>query len=324
LPREPWIRICSALAAAGCCACFNWIDVDLGIPETGGELEEALVLGEDGPKIALLEIAGVITDTPRRGAFGLIEAPSMVSDLREQLDRAAEDPEVGALVLRIESPGGSVAATETLHHEVSRWREQEDRPVIAYLNGIAASGGYYLAMAADRVVAHPATVTGSIGVVMPGLGFAGLMERFGVADQSIKSGEFKDIGSPIRPMTASDRAQLQGIVDDLHTRFVETVDAGRPGLDHAQARALADGRLFTARQALEAGLIDAVGYIEDAVTEAEQDIGAATSRVIMYERPGRPRENIHSRAAPGSPSVDSRSAALEAGFYYLWPAALRD
>jgi protease-4 len=318
----PLARIAGLGLALLLCACFNRIDVDLGIPDATAELEESVVLGEDGPKIALVEISGLISDEPRSGAFGLIAGPSMVAELREVLERAAEDSEVAALVLRIESPGGEVGATETLHHELARWREEEELPIVAYLNGIAASGGYYAAMAADRVVAHPATVTGSIGVVLPGLGFSGLMERFGVADQSIKSGEYKDVGSPTRPMSAEDRAHLQGIVDDLHARFVEVVDAGRPGLDRAAAGALADGRLFTARQALDAGLIDAVGYIEDALDAAEELADIGRSRVIMYHRPGRPRENVYSRSTPASAS-SSTDLPLAAGFYYLWPAALR-
>jgi len=304
------------------CACFNRIDVGLGIPDATAELEESVVLGETGPKIALLEISGLISDSPRSGAFGLLAGPSMVAELREVLERAADDDEVRALVLRIESPGGGVGATETLHHELSRWRQEEGRPIVAYLNGIAASGGYYAAMAADRVVAHPATVTGSIGVLMPGLGFSGLMERFGVEDQSIKSGEFKDVGSPTRPMSEEERAHLQGIVDDLHARFVDVVDAGRPGLDRAAVSALANGRLFTARQALDARLIDAVGYVEDALAAAQELAGIERSRVIMYHRPGRARENVYSRSGLGS-GLAATEAPLAAGFYYLWPAALR-
>jgi protease-4 len=318
----PLARIAGLGLALLLCACFNRIDVDLGLPDATAELEESVVLGEDGPKIALVEISGLISDEPRSGAFGLLAGPSMVAELREVLERAADDPEVGALVLRIESPGGEVGATETLHHELARFRREEELPIVAYLNGIAASGGYYVAMAADRVVAHPATVTGSIGVILPGLGFSGLMERFGVADQSVKSGEFKDVGSATRPMSAEDRAHLQGIVDDLHARFVDVVDAGRPGLDRPAASALANGRLFTARQALDAGLIDTVGYIEDALDAAEELAGIARSRVIMYHRPGRPRENVYSRSAPTS-ALTSAELPLAAGFYYLWPAALR-
>jgi protease IV len=318
------LQLFGAALALALCACFNRIDVALGLPDNRGPLEESVVLGERGPKIALVEVAGVISDEPRSGPFGLGGGPDMVAELREVLDRADEDAQVRALLLRIESPGGSVAATETMHHEIERWRAKSGRPVIAYLNGIAASGGYYLAMAADRVIAHPSTVTGSIGVLMPGLGFSGLMERYGVVDQSIRSGEFKDIGSPTRPMTAADRAHLQQIVDALQERFVEVVGAGRPGLDRERIRQLADGRIFTARQAQEAGLIDAVGYIEDAIAEAQQRIGSEQTRVVMYQRPGRPRENIYSRAGPVAPRLQTGEQPLAAGFYYLWPAALRD
>jgi protease-4 len=311
--------LCAVLAL---CGCFNRVDVDLGLLDVTGELSETVVLGEAGPKLALVDVTGVISERPRTGALGLLAGPSMVSELREVLERAGEDPEVRGLIVRVESPGGSVTATETLHHELALWREEQERPVIAYLNGIAASGGYYVAMAADLVLAHPAAVTGSIGVVMPSLGFAGLMERYGVSNQTVKSGEYKDVGSPVRPMTAADRAHLQSVVDDLHARFVEVVDAGRPGLDRAQASALADGRLFTARQALEAKLIDAIGYMEDAVAAAEDRAGLEQSRVVMYARPGRPRENIHSRYASPEPPRASLDPSFAAGFYYLWPAAL--
>lgn len=303
-------------------ACFNTIDFDLGIPDASAPLEESVVLGTSGPKIALVEVSGLISDQPRSGRFGLLGGPSMVSELREALELAAEDDEIRALVLRIESPGGSVGATETLHHELMRWRSEQQVPVVAYLNGIAASGGYYVAMAADRVIAHPATVTGSIGVLMPGIGFAGLMERFGVTDQSVKSGALKDVGSPTRPMSEAERAHLQGIVDDLHARFVEVVDEGRKGLDRDEAASVADGRLFTARQAVDAGLVDAIGYAEDAVAAAEELAGIQSSRVVMYHRQGRSRENIYSRSP--LPSVEAGSGpSLDAGFYYLWPAALR-
>jgi len=315
-------RAVPAILALGLSGCFNTIDFDLGIPDQSAPLEESVVLGQSGPKIALLEISGVISDQPRGGTFGLLGGPSMVAELREALEFASEDDEVSALVLRIESPGGSVGATETLHHELMRWRSEKGLPVIAYLNGIAASGGYYVALAADRIVAHPATVTGSIGVLMPGIGLAGLMERFGVTDQSVKSGPLKDVGSPMHPMSDAERAHLQGIVDDLHARFVEVVDEGRPGLDRQQAAELADGRLFTARQAIDAGLVDAIGYAEDALAAAEELAGLSDSRVVMYHRRGRPSENIYSRSP--LPSVRAETGlSLEAGFYYLWPAALR-
>jgi protease-4 len=316
------LRSAGAGLALGLCACFNTVDFDLGIPDAGAPFEESVVLGTSGPKIALVEISGVISDQPRGGTFGLLGGPSVVAELREMLELASEDDEVRALVLRIESPGGSVGATETLHHELMRWRAEEQVPVVAYLNGIAASGGYYVAMAADRVVAHPATVTGSIGVLLPGLGFAGLMERYGVTDQSVKSGAFKDVGSSTRPMSDAERAHLQGIVDDLHARFVEVVDAGRPGLDRDQAASLADGRLFTARQAVDAGLVDAIGYAEDALAAAGELASLGPARVVMYHRQGRPRENIYSRAALPEAELGS-GLSFEPGFYYLWPAALR-
>jgi protease-4 len=195
------------------------------------------------------------------------------------------------------------------------------------MNGLATSGGYYIAMAADEIIAHPTAITGSIGVIMSGLNFSGLLERFGVADQSLKSGPYKDTGSPIREMSPGEAAQLQGVVDDLHARFVDVVTAGRQALRREQIVELADGRIYTARQALDSGLIDRIGYLEDAARAAESRSGISESRVVTYHPPGSYRHNIYS--GPGLPPIQvvdldlfpDGMEALDPGFYYLWPFA---
>jgi protease-4 len=123
---------------------------------------------------------------------------------------------VVALLLRVNSPGGTVSASETLYHELERWKERSGKPVVAYLQGLATSGGYYVAMSADEVVAHPTAITGSIGVVMLGINVSGLMERFGVEDQTFTSGDFKDAGSALRPMRPEERAYFDEVIGDLH------------------------------------------------------------------------------------------------------------
>ena len=142
--------------------CFNSVNVDLGLLGRRGELVENVVLGERGPKLVLVEVSGVISSRPRETPLGLRTGPALVPQVRSILDRAEADNEVAGLVLRINSPGGSAAASETLHHEIRRWKEATGRPVVAFLNGLAASGGYYVAMASQEVIAHPTTVTGSI------------------------------------------------------------------------------------------------------------------------------------------------------------------
>ncbi len=290
-------------------------------------LRERTVRGEGGPKIAMLELSGVISQQERSSPLG-IARPSPVARALEALDLAAKDDDVRALLLRVNSPGGSVAASETLYHAVERWKQETGRPVVAYFDGIATSGGYYVAMAADELVAHPTTITGSIGVIMSGINLAGLMERYGVTDQSFTSGSFKDAGSPLRKMRPEERAHLEGIVDDLHARFQRVVERGRPELDSAKIEELADGRIFTARQAAELGLIDRVGHLEHAVRAVEQRIGAEESRVVVYARPSEYRSNLYSRR--GGPPVQLvdidllpfEASRLEPGFYYLWPPAL--
>jgi protease-4 len=291
-------------------------------------LEESVVFGERGPKIVQLEIEGLISESTRRGTFSLLPSESMIARLREALEKAEEDEDVAALLLRVQSPGGTVSASETLFHEVLSWKERTNRPVVAHLEGTATSGAYYVSMAADEVIVHPTTVTGSIGVIFAGLNLSGLMEKIGVENQTVKSGSYKDAGSPFRPMRAEERAQLQSVIDDFHARFRSVVDGGRSGLDRAAVDRLSDGRIFSATQALDLGLVDRIGYLDDAVKAAEERAEIKTSRVVVYHRSHEYRNNLYSRPMvhtgpmvqvdliPGAP------APLPPGFYYLWPAVL--
>lgn len=308
------------LALAGCV-------LDLGSFTRTSPLEEKVVLGTGGPKIAILDIQGLISESGRSSPLG-VSRPSLVASAREALDLAAEDGDVAALLVRVQSPGGTVSASETLHHEIMLWKRETGRPVVAYLQGLATSGGYYVAMAADEVIAHPTSVTGSIGVVMLGINVSGLMERFGVEDQTLTSGRFKDTGSPLRPMRLEERAHLETVIDDLHSRFREVIAKGRPDLSEEAVDEVADGRIFTARQALEVGLVDRIGHLEEAASQVEERIGATQSRLVIYSRPGEYRETVYSTppAAP-EPLVDIDPlltlGASEPGFYYVWPPALR-
>jgi len=201
-------------------------------------------------------------------------------------------------------------------------------PHASFMNGLATSGGYYVAMASDRVIAHPAAITGSIGVLMPGLSVEGLMEKYGVTDQTLKSGAFKDSGSMFRDMTPAERAQLQSVIDDLFARFKEVVAKGRPALSPEKVSALSDGRVYSAKQALDNGLVDQLGYLEDAVADLEQRAGISESRVVVYHRANQTKENIYSRAPNIAVQVTDvnllpiRQSDLAPGFYYLWQGAI--
>jgi protease-4 len=304
------------VGAAGC------VQLQLfgGLPKP---LEEKVLLGDAGPKILLLKIDGVISmRRPPSRSLWAGESDGMVSRVREVLDVAREDPEVEALLLRIDSPGGSAAASDAVYGEIRRFKRERGVPVVAYLMGTAASGAYYVAMAADRVVADPTSVSGSIGVVYLGVNFAGLMQKLGVENQTLTSGAHKDAGSPLRRLRASERAHLQSIVDDLHSHFREVVDAGRPGLDAKQVATLSDGRLYSSRQALEAGLVDELGGLEHAVSVTKQRAELEQARVVTYHRPSEYENNLYTRA-PVPPRIQLEWPApfdwlSRPGFYYLW------
>jgi protease-4 len=190
--------------------------------------------------------------------------------------------------------------------------------------GVAASGGYYLASAADVIVAHPTTVTGSIGVIAYHFSVSGLLEKVGVKATALKSGASKDSGSPFRDLNEADVKIFSALIDQFYERFVGVVAEGRKGkLSPEQVRALADGRVFTAAQALEAKLVDKIGYLKDAIAEAESRAGLDSSKVVMYSRRPKSVENPYSAAAPAArplPGADLESLRGLLGFrcYYLW------
>jgi protease-4 len=300
--------------------------VTVDLPLGGrGELQEKVVFGTGGPKLLMIDLDGVLSEEDDAGSLGLGGRESAVARVREQLDRARDDDEVRGVLLRIQSPGGTVTASDIIYREIVRFKEQTKRPVVAQCMGLCASGGYYVAMAADRMLAHPTSVTGSIGVIFTGLSLAGLMEKIGVEDQTLTSGPYKDAGTPLRRMTPEEQQQLQSVIDDLFASFVEVVRKGRPALPADDLTRLADGRIYSARQAKEAGLVDEIGYLPDAVDELERRAGLEESRVVVYHRPREWRENLYSASAPPEPRAllpnASRLAAAfggPAGFLYLW------
>jgi protease-4 len=290
-------------------------------------LEETVVHGTSGPKILLLQIEGTISDAPEPDGFFDLGRESMLAKVREQLDKAREDDEVRALLLRVNSPGGSVTASDVLYDELVRFKRERSVPVVAQLMGVAASGGYYVSMAADRVIAHPTTVTGSIGVIFVGVNVSGLMEKLGIRDQTLVTGPYKDAGSPLRPMRPAEREQLQSVLDDMLVRFEQVVVDGRPRLDAAAVHALADGRIFSASQALEHGLVDAIGTLEDGIAETERLAGLTKSRVVVYHRPDKWVKNFYARSIVPTQIQLSLEPLLPLpegpAFLYLWTPGVR-
>lgn len=308
---------CALLVALLLVGCIN-VNVGAG---RRAELVEKVIYGTKGPKILLVDIDGWISERAVPRALGFGEHESMVSRVRAQLDRAEEDDSIRAVILRINSPGGTVAASEILYSEIRRFKEEQEIPVVAQLMGVAASGGYYLAMSADSVRALPTTITGSIGVIFSGVSLSGLMEKIGVENQTLTTGPYKDAGSSLRRMTEEERAQLGSVLDGLYARFLEVVEAGRPDLSSEEIRELADGRIFNAVQAEANGLIDAVGDLPGAVELAEERAGIETSRVIAYGRPDEWRENLYSMSAQPEPTASPLAIlgpVSEPAFLYLW------
>jgi protease IV len=250
-------------------------------------LEEQTVEGRGENKILLMDFSGLLTDEVGSGSLTLGTAPPRVPLLvrvREELEKASRDPKVRALVIKINSPGGTVTASDILFHEIDTFRRRNKTPIIAVMMDVAASGGYYLALAADTIVAHPTTVTGSIGVILLTVNADGLLQKIGVTTTAIKSGPLKDMGTPLRSLTPEERAIFQSVIDDLHGQFVAKV-VERRQIPLETAKTLADGRVYTAQQALAEKLVDRIGYIPDALALARQAARLDEARIIVYQRP---------------------------------------
>jgi protease-4 len=240
-------------------------------------------------RIALIRIEGVIVDS--QATVG-------------ELKKFGENPSIKAIVLRIDTPGGGVGPSQEIHDAVKRVRNKSNKAVIASMGSVAASGGYYIAAATDRIMANPGTLTGSIGVIMETANLEGLLQKIGVEGVIIKSGKYKDVGSPLRKMSAEERGLLQAVMDDVHKQFIEAVAEGR-SLELRAAQVLADGRIFTGRQAKEAKLVDELGDLEDAIQLAAEVVGIeGEPKVVEPRRRFSLRELLDSKLSMVWPKLD--------------------
>jgi len=316
--RLPALALATLLVLSGC----SLITVDLQ-PRIK-PLEEQTVEGKGRNKILLLDLSGLLAEDVVSFSIG---APPprvpLLARVREELQKAGEDDRIRALIVRINSPGGTITASDVVYHELLAFKERKKVPVIAAIMDVGASGGYYAALAADTIVVNPTTITGSIGVVMVTINAQGLLEKIGVTPVAIKSGPMKDAGSPFRPLTDQERAVFQGMIDDFYGRFVALIVQSRK-MPEDRVRSLADGRIYTADQALRLGLVDRIGYLEDVVALARERAGLTEAKVVMYHRPKEYRTNIYS-ATPAATNAESTFAQFAAAlggagprFLYLW------
>ncbi|NLW51297.1 MAG: signal peptide peptidase SppA [Candidatus Brocadiaceae bacterium] len=249
----------------------------------GLRIEEVPLSGRAGArKVVIVPVHGVLM----RGA-GSMALRDPVETLKTMLESAEADPKVAAVLLEVDSPGGAITACDVMYKQIRDYRGRTGVPVVACMHDVAASGGYYISCAADRILAHRTTLTGSIGVVMPMVNASGLLETVGVSDRTIKSGRFKDMGSVLAAKTEEEWQEeariFQSVVQDMYERFVEVVATGR-GMTPERVRELADGRIYTSSQAFMHGLIDGLGYEDDAIRAAAELANVDDYEVVRYVR----------------------------------------
>lgn len=245
----------------------------------------AMILGNQEPQPEIIEAGdpnNQILVIPIEGAIGMDGSGYQHELILSAIEQASLDDTIKAVLLDIDSPGGQVYHTHEVYSELMSLKEEVDMPIYASMRSMAASGGYYLAMPADTIFAGPNTVTGSIGVIMSNYDVSELMDEYGIRKNVIKSGEMKDILSASRSMTDEEEQVLQDYVDESFDEFIAVIDENRDNLDEGQIRELADGRIYSGRQALEHGLVDELGYFNEALESLRQAEGLEDAQVFQY------------------------------------------
>ncbi len=286
----------------------------LGRPERFGEKVVIARVGETEDKIVMITLRGLIA-TEVSGEIG----ESMVEDLRIAFQQASEDEKTKAILFVIDSPGGEVTASDQIYHAVRKAREK--KPVVVWMNSVAASGGYYAAMGGSYLMANDTTITGSIGVIIQTLNYQELLGKVGLLAIVFKSGEFKDMLSGSRPITPEEKAYVEAMIQEIYSKFVGIVAKERQ-LPEEQLRAgVADGRIVSGQMALQEKLIDATGQFDDAVAKARELGKSPNAAVIRYSSPLRLASLLRMLSAPSSITLDvpALSTSLKPGRIYLLP-----
>lgn len=322
--------------------------VIIDLAPSDGTLEQRIVMSADGspgnerargPRIALIDVRGVLSHE----SVGLLISggPNPVDALVARLYEAEKDPGIVGVVLRINSPGGTVAASETMYEEIRAFRQRTGKPVVASMAEIAASGGYYIALAADTIVAQESSTTGSIGVIVQTFNVSDGLRRIGITARAVTSDEHKDLASPFKPMDERDYAILRSMVDRFHASFTDLVAERRPALKPADMPTATDGRVFTGAQAAEIGLVDELGGLREAFARARTLSGHDNASLVKFVSHGSPINTAYAmthidpagasnsmQPTPTAPQLNllqlnlsnqgAGPSAGALGFYYLW------
>lgn len=280
------LLLCFIVSAV--CGVYLSVKPGMSCPKTRAESKSSLDLkgafssGKQEPGIAWIKVRGVIAESNESGPFS---GSSGASSVAKKIRQAADDKNVKAIVMDINSPGGTVASVQNIYGELNA-AKQKGKKVVSLFRDVAASGGFYIAMASDKIVAEPGTITGSVGVIMQTSNVQGLLEKIGVTVTPVTSGKYKDIGSMYRPMTDAEKAILQDMVSDTYGQFKAAVAAGRPNVTPENLAEYTDGRVFTGQRAYDLGFIDALGGEEDARLLAGELAGLKDPKILNPKADG--------------------------------------
>lgn len=286
-------------------------------------MEEVVLLKSRAKeKILILDISGIIATSIKPGF--LEREGDILSRVYYRLKKAADDKMVKGVILRLDTPGGEVTSSDILYNEILKYKEKTGNPVVALMMGLATSGGYYVASACDFIIAHPSTITGSIGVISIFPNFKELLSKIGIKVNVIKSGKMKDSGSSLRELTKEEKKIFQEIVDELYQKFLEVVYTKRKeSLTFGELKKIADGRIYTAHQAHKLKLIDEIGYFDSALKRVLSLASLKEAKIISYTYYPKTKTNIYATNL-NRPSLfeeknlDKIISSLKSGFYYLW------
>lgn len=328
-------QLCLMVVVAGClaigaCGPLTFI---VGLSPGDQKIVQTIVRPSGhwfSPRVAIIDINGIIRNSSKNHLLSMRANP--VSVLYEKLEKAQRDTRVKAVILRLNSPGGTVAASDSMYRMVKRFKMESHKPVVALMTDLTASGAYYLACACDKIVAYPTAITGSIGVIVQTVSLKPALNRIGIQTEAITTGPNKEVGSPLSLLTDEHRAVLQTLVDDFYDRFLDVVRTARPNIPPEVFDQVTDGRVVTGRRGVELGLADHTGDLNDALDLAKQLAHLDKADLVLYHRPqtyvGSPYSIPDARAvSTGTTNIQINLAQINltgslvqplVEFYYLW------